>query len=71
MNARLMKKLGLAEGQNVRVVQDGGEARLPAALDDRLPDECVRVAAAHPATAGLGPMFGTVRVEKASVEKVA
>ena len=71
MNARLLQRLGLAAGQPVRVTQDGGEARLEAALDERLPDDCVRVAAAHPATAGLGPMFGTVRVERASAERAA
>jgi NADH-quinone oxidoreductase subunit G len=71
MNARLMAKLGVADGQPVRIAQDGGEARLPAALDDRLPGDCVRVAAAHPATAGLGPMFGTVQVEGIKAERAA
>jgi NADH-quinone oxidoreductase subunit G len=44
---------------------------LTAALDDRLPDDCVRVAAAHPATAGLGAMFGVLSLEKSAVEKAA
>jgi NADH-quinone oxidoreductase subunit G len=38
---------------------------LEAARDDSLPAACVRVPAAHAATAGLGPMFGTVTVERA------
>jgi NADH-quinone oxidoreductase subunit G len=71
MNARLMAKLGLADGQPVRVTQGGGEARLRAALDDKLPEDCVRIAAAHASTAGLGPMFGTVEIEKISAEKAA
>jgi NADH-quinone oxidoreductase subunit G len=71
MNAGLMKRLGVAEGQPVRVTQAGGEARLPAALDDRLPDECVRIAAAHAATAALGPMFGAVQVEGVKAERAA
>ena len=71
MNARLLKKLGLAEGQPVLARMQAGQARLTAALDDRLPEDCVRIAAAHAATADLGPMFGTVSLEKASVEKVA
>jgi NADH-quinone oxidoreductase subunit G len=71
MNATLMKKLGIAEGQPVRVRQGEGEARLPAALDDRLPDDCVRVAAGHPATSGLGPMFGVLQVEGLTAEKAA
>jgi len=71
MNARLLHKLGVAAGQPVILRQGGGSAKLGAALDDRLPDECVRVAAAHPSTAGLGPMFGSLTLEKAPVEKVA
>ena len=42
-----------------------------AALDDRLPDDCVRVAAAHPTTAGVGPMFGTVTLARVPVERAA
>jgi NADH-quinone oxidoreductase subunit G len=71
MNAKLLKKLGLAENQPVLARMQGGPARLLAALDDKLPDDCVRIAAAHASTAGLGPMFGTLSLEKAPVEKVA
>ncbi len=71
MNARLLGKLGVAEGQPVRVRQGEGSARLAAALDDRLPDGCVRVAAAHATTAELGPMFGALEVEKVTAEKAA
>jgi len=55
----------------VRVTQDQGEARLTAALDDRLPEDCVRVAAAHRDTAGLGPMFGVLQVQGLKAEKAA
>jgi NADH-quinone oxidoreductase subunit G len=71
MNARLMQKLGLADGQPVRVRQGEGSAKLAAALDERLPDDCVRVAAAHAMTAPLGPMFGALELEKVSAEKAA
>jgi NADH-quinone oxidoreductase subunit G len=71
MNARLMQKLGIADGQPVRVAQGEGEARLAAALDEQLPDDCVRVAAAHASTAGLGPMFGTLQVAAIKAEKAA
>jgi NADH-quinone oxidoreductase subunit G len=71
MNSRLMAKLGVAAGQPVLVKQGQGEARLAAAQDDSLPDECVRVAAAHRSTAELGPMFGTVTLEKLAVGKAA
>jgi NADH-quinone oxidoreductase subunit G len=71
MNARLLHKLGVADGQPVRVRQGEGSATLAAALDDRLPDDCVRVAAAHATTAPLGPMFGTVEIERITAEKAA
>src|SRR3989441_10223366 len=68
MNAKLMARLGISAGQLVLV---DGAARLPAALDDGLPDECVRIAAAHAATAQLGPMFGTVSLKKIPLERAA
>jgi NADH-quinone oxidoreductase subunit G len=71
MNSRLMAKLGAADGQPVRVTQGEGEARLRAALDDKLPDDCVRIAAAHASTAPLGPMFGALQVERVTAEKAA
>ena len=63
MNAALLAKLGLKEGQAVKVKQGAGEAALNAACDDRLPPECVRVAAAHASTRDLGPMSGELSVE--------
>jgi len=71
MNAKLLHKLGVSAGQPVLARMDGAVAKLPAALDDRLPDDCARIAAGHPATAGLGAMFGSLTLEKAPVEKVA
>jgi len=71
MNSRMLQRLGVAAGQPVLVKQGSGEARLMAALDDKLPDDCVRVSAAHPTTAKLGPMFGTLTVEKAVVREAA
>jgi NADH-quinone oxidoreductase subunit G len=71
MNSRLMTRLALSKNDSVLIKQEAGEARLRAALDDRLPDECVRIAAAHRSTAELGPMSGTVAVEKIPVEQAA
>jgi NADH-quinone oxidoreductase subunit G len=68
MNAKLMQKLGLGAGQQVLV---NGNAKLTAALDDGLPDDCVRIPAAHLSTAEVGPMFGTVTLEKLAVERAA
>ena len=65
----LWAELGLAEGAQVKVSQDGPSgvvsAVLPAVLDAGLPANVVRVPAGHADTATLGASFGTVRVEKA------
>jgi NADH-quinone oxidoreductase subunit G len=68
MNSRLMAKLGVAAGQPVLV---NGAVKLMAALDDRLPEECVRIAAGHPTTAAIGPMFGAITLAKAASERAA
>src|SRR5690606_8088817 len=51
MNRALFERLGLRPGDSVRVRQGAGEAVVPAGLDDRLPPECIRLAAARPETA--------------------
>jgi NADH-quinone oxidoreductase subunit G len=66
MNGRLAARLGVTPKDQVLVKQNAGQARLGVALDDGLPDDCVRVAAAHISTAALGPMFGTVTLERAA-----
>jgi NADH-quinone oxidoreductase subunit G len=71
MNAALLERLGVAAGQPVRVKSDSGEAKLLAALDERLPHDCVRISAAHSTTAPLGAMFGTVTLEKVAVQQAA
>ena len=60
-----LAKLGLNAGDAVRVVQGAGEARLVAQLDNAVPANCVRVAAAHASTGALGDMFGQISVERA------
>ena len=55
----------------VLIKQGEGEAGLAAALDDKLPDNCVRIAAGHPSTAALGPMFGAVTLDKITARQVA
>jgi NADH-quinone oxidoreductase subunit G len=65
MHGSLLDRLGVQPGDRVRVKQGAGAVVLEAARDDRLPAACVRVPAAHPATAELGAMFGAVTVERA------
>ncbi|MBV8634149.1 MAG: NADH-quinone oxidoreductase subunit G, partial [Burkholderiaceae bacterium] len=58
LSAALAQKLGIADGAQVRVKQGNGSAVLAAIVDKKLPDNVVRVAAAHASTAALGAMFG-------------
>lgn len=58
-------KLGLKSGDALVVRQGNGEARLLAKIDNAVPANCVRVAAAHVSTAALGEMFGQISVERA------
>ena len=64
MNAATLAKFGVSDGDRVRVKAGAGEALLAAQFDAALPDGCVRVAAAHAATAGLGAMFGQITLER-------
>ena len=65
MNSSQMARLGLSAGDNVKVSQGNGSVRLVVQADDKLPEQAVRVAAGHAATAALGAMFGTISVERA------
>jgi NADH-quinone oxidoreductase subunit G len=69
MNRALFEQLGLREGDALRVRQGRGEALVPAAIDDRLPSGCLRLAAARPETAALGAMFGTVTAERVPAQQ--
>jgi NADH-quinone oxidoreductase subunit G len=65
-NTRTLASLGLAPGARVRVAQSvgalSGEAVLELELDDSVADRVVRIAAAHPSTAGLLSMSGPVAI---------
>jgi NADH-quinone oxidoreductase subunit G len=71
MNAKLMARLGVAAHDTISARSAAGEARLAVARDDGLPDECVRISAAHPSTADLGAMFGAISVEKVAAARPA
>lgn len=64
MNRALADRLGLRDGDAVRVAQDGGEALLPYAIDDGLPADCVRVALACVETAALGAADAALMLER-------
>jgi NADH-quinone oxidoreductase subunit G len=73
MSAATLAKLGISAGMQVKVSTTetragtslGGTAIIAAQLDEGVPDGCVRVAAGHESTAGLGPMQGAITVERA------
>lgn len=60
----LWQQLGLADGDQVRIVQDGGAAQLPARLEAGLPQGMARVPAGLAQTASLGAAFGTLSISK-------
>jgi NADH-quinone oxidoreductase subunit G len=61
----LFERLGLGQGDAVRIRQGELSVTLPAVLDNNLPANVVRVPAATSASAQLGGMFGELVVEKA------
>jgi len=71
MHSEQLQELGLQDGDIVVARQDKGEAILKVRLDNHVAKGCVRVAAAHPLTAGLGDLMGDITVEKANAEQMA
>lgn len=65
MNADLMAKLGVQDGEDVIVKQGDAELKLPAKLDNQLAKRVVRVVASHASTSMLGEMMGEIEVVKA------
>ena len=65
LSAGLAQSLGVSAGSLVRVTQGAGSVTLPCAIESGLPNNVVRIAAAHASTAALGAMFGSIKVEKA------
>ena len=64
MASTLLERLGVVAGNQIKIKQGNGEVLLEAALDDKLPTNCVRIASAHDKTLRLGGMFGEITVEK-------
>jgi len=69
LSKTVAEQIGVNAGDLVRVSQGSGSAVLVANVDARLPSNAVRVAAGHPAVAGLGSMFGSINVAKAGEGK--
>ena len=69
INPALYRRLGLLPGDSLVVRQEGGEALVAVAVDERVPDGCIRLAAARPETARLGAMFGIMSAERVAAEQ--
>ena len=70
MHADQLAELGLQDGDIVVACQNQGRAILKVRVDNHVAKGCVRVAAAHPLTAGLGDLMGDITIEKAAAEDV-
>lgn len=58
-------KLGLAQGDRVRVQQaDGAASEVLVGLDDRIPADCVRIPAGVPGSGSMGERIGVVQLVK-------
>lgn len=68
MCAEQMAELGLVDGDIVLAKQDKGSAILKVKLDTHVAKGCVRVAASHELTTGLGDLMGDITIEKARQE---
>jgi len=67
--SELAAERGIVDGTPVRVSQGGASVVLTAKVDPSLAANVVRVSAAHPLTAPLGPMFGTLTIDVAGPEQ--
>jgi NADH-quinone oxidoreductase subunit G len=65
MNATTLAKVGAVDGGKVKVGAGETALELVAQMEVGLPDDCVRVAAAHASTVALGSLFGSLKVERA------
>ena len=65
VSAATLASLGAAEGDMLRVRSAAGEVLLPASIDSGVPDNCVRIAAAHVVSVVLGAMTAELTLERA------
>ncbi len=65
INPAVAARVGLAQGDQATLMQDGGRAILPVQIDPSLPEGCVRIPSGLAGTDKLGGQFGPVTLEKA------
>ena len=64
INPVVAARIGLAQGDQAKLLQDGGKAVLPVEIDTSLPEGCVRIPSGLTGTENLGGQFGPVTLEK-------
>ncbi|MCC6856647.1 MAG: molybdopterin-dependent oxidoreductase, partial [Microbacteriaceae bacterium] len=62
-------RLGLRADDTVRLKAGDGAVELPFAIDEAVPDGCVRVSGAHASTVALGPLLGTLAADRVAREE--
>jgi NADH-quinone oxidoreductase subunit G len=65
INGALARKLQLSDGESAFVRQNGTRMRFAVVVDEDIPDGCAGLASGIVETAGLGPSFGPMNIEKA------
>ncbi len=65
INTVLADKNSLSNDDNAKVEQDESSVTMKVIIDDRVPDDCVLIQAAHIAQIDLGAAFGSIRIAKA------
>lgn len=65
VNAATLAAAGIGCGDTVRIKQGTAVVQMIAKLDANVPDNCLRIAAAHVSTVALGAMFGEIFMERA------
>ncbi|GMQ75519.1 MAG: NADH-quinone oxidoreductase subunit NuoG [Gammaproteobacteria bacterium] len=65
INRTLARELGLRDGENASVRQNGTRMTFAVVVDDKVPDRCAGLCAGIVETAALGPSFGPIDIEKA------
>lgn len=65
LSPEVAQQVSVKDGDLVKLTQGDGTITLTGAIDNKLKGHIVRVSSGHPSTSALGPMFGTINVEKA------
>ncbi|GAB2181776.1 NADH-quinone oxidoreductase subunit NuoG [Denitratisoma sp. agr-D3] len=64
VSAATLARFGVADGAEIVVKQGEGSVKLTTKLDATVPDNALRIAAAHASTVALGAQFAALTVEK-------